>query len=75
MKGQKKIKPWIILVNHRYDIKIRNETNYLKSNKLTKCLKDLEGSFRYPLAREGVYATGGPALLAHARQNSTILWA
>ena len=32
------------------------------------CLKDLEGSFRYPLAREGVTAPGGPVFLAHARQ-------
>ena len=29
---------------------------------------DLEGSFRYPLAREGVYTPGGPAFLAHAKQ-------
>ena len=28
----------------------------------------LEGSFRYPLAREGVYATGGSAFLAHTKQ-------
>ena len=33
-----------------------------------------EGSFRYPLAREGVYAPGGPAFLAHALQKiSTIV--
>ena len=32
------------------------------------CLKDLEGSFRYPLAREGVYAPGGSAFLAHTKQ-------
>ena len=30
--------------------------------------KDLEGSFRYPLARFGVFAPGGRASLAHARQ-------
>ena len=30
--------------------------------------KDLEGSFRYPLVREGVYAPGGPAFLAHFMQ-------
>ena len=28
--------------------------------------KDLEGSFRHPLAREGVYALSRPAFLAHA---------
>ena len=32
------------------------------------CLKDLEGSFRYPLVREGVYAPGEPACLAHVSQ-------
>ena len=32
------------------------------------CWKDLEGSFRYPLAREGVTAPGGPAFLAHTKQ-------
>ena len=31
-------------------------------------VKDLKGSFRYPLAREGVYAPGGPVFLAHAMQ-------
>ena len=29
------------------------------------CLKDLEGSFRYPLAREGVTTPGGRDCLAH----------
>ena len=28
----------------------------------------LEGSFRYPLGREGVYAPGGPAFLPHFMQ-------
>ena len=32
------------------------------------CLKDLEGSFRYPLAREGVTAPGGHVCLANSRQ-------
>ena len=32
------------------------------------CFKDLEGSFRYPLARQGVFAPGGPDFLAHTRQ-------
>ena len=32
------------------------------------CFKDLEGSFRYPLAREGVYASGGHVCLAHFMQ-------
>ena len=32
---------------------------------LRRILKDL---VRYPLAREGVYAPGGPAFLAHAMQ-------
>ena len=32
------------------------------------CFKDLEGSFRYPLARQGVYASGGHVCLAHFRQ-------
>ena len=31
----------------------------------------VEGSFRYPLAREGVFAQGGRNCLAHARQNSS----
>ena len=31
-------------------------------------VKDLEGSFRYPLARVGVFAPGGRDCLAHARQ-------
>ena len=31
-------------------------------------LKDLEGSFRYPLAREGVTAPGGHVCLANSRQ-------
>ena len=30
--------------------------------------KDLEGSFRYPLGREGVYSPGGTPFLAHAMQ-------
>ena len=30
--------------------------------------KDLEGSVRYPLAREGVSAPGRPLFLAHAMQ-------
>ena len=30
-------------------------------------VKDLEGSFRYPLAREGVTAPGGPDCLAHTK--------
>ena len=37
-------------------------------NEAGVCLKDLEGSFRYPLAREGVNAPGGHALLAHTKQ-------
>ena len=32
------------------------------------CVKDLEGSLRYPMAKEGVYATGGHVCLAHTRQ-------
>ena len=28
----------------------------------------LEGSFRYPLARKGVFAPVGPAFLAHTKQ-------
>ena len=35
---------------------------------ITFAFKDLEGSFRYPLAREGVTAAGGPAFLAHTKQ-------
>ena len=31
-------------------------------------VKDLEGSFRYPLAREGVTAPGGHVGLANSRQ-------
>ena len=31
-------------------------------------VKDLKGSFRYPLAKEGVYAPGGPVFLAHTKQ-------
>ena len=30
--------------------------------------KTVEGSFMYPLAREGVYAPVGPAFLAHTKQ-------
>ena len=33
-----------------------------------RCFKDLEGSLRYPLGREGVFAPGGLVCLAHARQ-------
>ena len=33
-----------------------------------RCLKDLEGSLRYPLGREGVYGPGGHAFLAHTKQ-------
>ena len=32
---------------------------------------DLEGSFRYPLAREGVYAPVEPAFLAHTMQKDS----
>ena len=35
---------------------------------ITNLVKDLEGSFRYPLAREGVSGPGGSVCLAHARQ-------
>ena len=30
--------------------------------------RDLKDVVRYPLAREGVYAPGGPAFLAHTKQ-------
>ena len=32
-----------------------------------------EESFRYPLAREGVFAPGGSDCLAHARQKSSYI--
>ena len=39
---------------------------YVREAFIQKCM--LEGSFRYPLARQGVFATGGPDCLAHTRQ-------
>ena len=42
------------------------------SQKLFKMAESLgkyvDGSFRYPLAMEGVHAPGGPACLAHTKQ-------
>ena len=37
------------------------------------CVKDLEGSFRYPLGREGVYCPCGHVCIAHARQRVSFI--
>ena len=44
------------------------EVSRISTGHAHQYFKDLEGSPRYPLGREGVYAPVGPAFLAHTKQ-------
>ena len=61
----------VLRTNINQDYCIRDTQAHVQSSLQVPAhhpVKDLRGSFRYPLAKEGVYAPGGGACLAHFRQ-------